>query len=116
MSDFDFHEYQLATAETAIYPGALEGNVDALSYVVLGLTGEAGEIANKTKKIIRDKGGAITDEDRREISKEIGDVLWYLTRLADELGDSIENIAYNNAAKLRSRKERGVISGSGDNR
>lgn len=112
----DFDEYQLATADTAVYPGAMEGNVDALSYVTLGLVGESGEIANKVKKILRDKGGMIADEDRTELSKELGDVLWYLTRLADEIGYPIGMIAQNNVDKLRSRKERGVISGNGDNR
>lgn len=116
MSEISFEEYQLATADTAVYPGALEGNADALSYVTLGLTGEAGEIANKVKKILRDKGGNVTSDDRTELSKELGDVLWYLTRLADEIGYPLEDIAQRNVDKLRSRKERGVISGSGDNR
>lgn len=112
----DFEKYQLATADTAVYPGALEGNAEALSYVSLGLVGEAGEIANKVKKILRDKGGIVTDEDTIELSKELGDVLWYLARLADEIGYPLEVIAQSNVNKLRSRKERGVISGSGDNR
>lgn len=115
-NEISFEEYQLATADTAVYPGALEGNADALSYVTLGLTGEAGEIANKVKKILRDKGGNVTDEDRTELSKELGDVLWYLARLSDEIGYPLEDIAQKNVDKLRSRKERGVISGSGDNR
>lgn len=116
VSDINFEGYQLATADTAVYPGALEGNADALSYVALGLVGEAGEVANKVKKILRDKGGTVTDEDRTELSKEVGDVLWYLTRFADEIGYALEDIAQKNVEKLRSRKERGVISGSGDNR
>jgi NTP pyrophosphatase (non-canonical NTP hydrolase) len=116
MSEINFEQYQIATSETAIYPGALEGNSDALAYVALGLTGEAGEIANKVKKILRDKGGMITSEDRTDLSKELGDVLWYLARLADEIGYPLEAIAQNNVDKLRSRQERGVLSGSGDNR
>lgn len=112
----DFEKYQLATADTAVYPGALEGNFEALTYVSLGLVGEAGEIANKVKKILRDKGGIVTEEDRTELSKELGDVLWYLARLADEIGYPLEFIAQSNVNKLRSRKERGVISGNGDNR
>lgn len=115
-NEISFETYQLATADTAVYPGALEGNADALSYVTLGLTGEAGEIANKVKKILRDKGGNVTDEDRTELSKELGDVLWYLARLADEIGYPLEDIAQKNVDKLRSRQERGVISGNGDNR
>lgn len=116
VSEISFEEYQLATADTAVYPGALDGNAEALSYVALGLVGEAGEIANKVKKILRDKGGHVTSDDRTELSKELGDVLWYLARFADEIGYPLENIAYGNVEKLRSRKERGVISGSGDNR
>lgn len=114
--EISFDDYQLATAETAIYPGAGLGNVEALSYVALGLTGEAGEIANKVKKILRDSGGNVTSEVAKELSKEIGDVLWYLTRLADEVGYSLSQISQENVDKLRSRKVRGVISGSGDNR
>jgi len=116
MTDLDFDKYQLATADTAIYPGALEGNADALSYVALGLVGEAGEIANKVKKILRDKAGQVKYEDTLELSKELGDVLWYLARLADEIGYPLEAIAQSNLNKLNSRKARGVISGSGDNR
>lgn len=115
-NEISFEEYQLATADTAVYPGAFEGNSDALSYVTLGLVGEAGEIANKVKKILRDKGGLVTEDDRTELSKELGDVLWYLARLADEIGYPLEDIAQKNVDKLRSRKERGVISGNGDNR
>lgn len=116
MSEIDFEKYQLATADTAIYPGALEGGADALSYVTLGLTGEAGEIANKVKKILRDKGGMVTSEDRADLSKELGDVLWYVARLADEIGYPLEEIAQKNVDKLTSRKSRGVLGGSGDNR
>lgn len=112
----EFDVYQLATAETAIYPGTGEGEAAALTYVTLGLTGEAGEIANKVKKILRDSGGEISSEVRADLAKELGDVLWYLTRLADELGYSLYGIANENMKKLASRAERGVIGGSGDNR
>lgn len=106
----DFHEYQYHTRKTAIYPGAGQGNRDALSYTVLGLVGEAGEIANKYKKVIRD--GADPDS----IGAELGDVLWYLARIASELGLNLADIAEDNLNKLSSRKDRGVIKGSGDNR
>jgi NTP pyrophosphatase (non-canonical NTP hydrolase) len=112
----DFDSYQLATSDTAIYPGALEGNTDALTYVSLGLVGEAGEIANKVKKILRDKGGVVTEDDTLELSKELGDVLWYLARLADEIGYPLEYIAQSNVNKLADRKKRDVLGGSGDNR
>lgn len=83
---------------------------------VLGLNGEAGEAAEKVKKIIRDKGGKISDEDRKELAKELGDVLWYLAVFAHDLGFTLEDVAQNNLDKLKSRKDRGVLTGSGDNR
>lgn len=111
----DFDEYQLATANTAKYPGAFEGGVQALSYLGLGL-GEAGEVQGKLKKVLRDDEGIVTEEKRAEIAAELGDVLWYVARLADELGYSLEVIARHNIEKLASRLERGVVGGSGDNR
>lgn len=112
----DFYEYENAVASTAIYPESGQGTLTALNYTVLGLGGEAGEILNKVKKIYRDKGGVISIEDRAELSKEIGDVLWYAARAASELGYTLEEIAAYNAEKLRDRHLRGVIGGNGDNR
>jgi NTP pyrophosphatase (non-canonical NTP hydrolase) len=111
-----FAKYQEATRTTAIYPEAMTGGVMALAYVSLGLAGEAGEIANKVKKVLRDDAGQVSPEKRGDIIKEIGDVLWYLARTADELGVNLEDIADANIAKLTDRKERGVLQGSGDNR
>lgn len=116
LSELSFDDYQLSTASTALYPGAQEGTLDAVVYCTLGLAGEAGEIPNKVKKIIRDNGSEITDEVRDAILAEIGDVLWYAARLADELGESLEVVAKGNLEKLASRRERGVVSGSGDYR
>jgi len=118
MSDntMTLQQYQDETLETAVYPGAGEGSLDAIVYTTLGLAGEAGEIPNKVKKIIRDFGGSITDTTREAISKEIGDVLWYVARLADELGFNLGDIADKNLEKLSSRVERGVLGGSGDDR
>lgn len=102
----DFNHYQNKTEETAVYP-----KDEAIHYLALGLTGEAGEVAEKIKKSIRD------DKDLDDGMKdELGDVLWYLARLADELGFELDEIADNNLDKLFDRKERGKIHGSGDNR
>ena len=82
----------------------------------MGLAGETGEIAEKIKKVIRDKGGKINLRDKKELSKELGDVLWYLANLATELGLSLEEIARDNLAKTSSRKKRNRLHGKGDNR
>lgn len=103
-------EYQQAALETAVYPEEYR-----IIYPALGMTGEAGEVADKVKKVIRDYG-SFTDERKREIVKEIGDVLWYCATLANDLGYTLEEVGIMNIEKLKSRKERGVISGSGDNR
>jgi len=101
-----FNEYQEEPKKTAIYPTEYR-----LVYPALGLTGEAGEVAEKVKKMVRD-GKLDTDG----LKKELGDVLWYLAALASDLGVTLEEVAAGNVAKLRSRAERGVIGGSGDNR
>lgn len=108
----DFNTYQKKARETAIYPNM--GN--EFSYPALGLVGEAGEIANKLKKVIRDNGGCLTDDVRSAVSDEIGDCLWYIAQLATEMGYDLESIAQGNVSKLASRKERGTLTGSGDNR
>lgn len=109
-----FHDYQSEAITTLIYPGS--GEILGLSYVTLGLAGEAGEIAEKVKKIIRDKGGELSQVDRVELIKEVGDVLWYAAALCHELGGSLADTAQLNIDKLNSRKERGKLGGSGDNR
>ena len=105
----NFDEYQSKARSTAIY--------DKLNYRVvypaLGLTGEAGEVAEKVKKKLR---GDHEEFDVEGLEKELGDVLWYLANLAEDLGLSLQTIAEKNIAKLQSRKERGVIHGSGDAR
>ena len=109
-------KYQEVTAATAMYPGAVLGNIDSINYLTLGLTGEAGEIANKVKEISRDNDGVITDEHRHTILAEAGDVFWYLARLCDELGGDLAVVAQANIDKLLDRRERDVLGGSGDNR
>ncbi len=107
---FTFTDYQLAARRTALYP-AEEG----ITYTTLGLVGEAGEIAEKVKKVIRDKEGNF-EEAKEEIAKELGDVLWYVANLAFELGYDLGDIAAINIQKLGDRQERGKIQGDGDNR
>lgn len=108
----EFNEYQSKAWETAIYPG--KGN--NIYYPALGLAGEAGEICNVIKKIIRDDGGKITSEVADKLKKEIGDAQWYISALANELSISLNDIVETNIEKLNSRKQRGVLQGSGDNR
>ena len=107
-----FKEYQKLSRKTAIYPGAGKNFV----YPVLGLSGESGEVAEIVKRIIRDKNGIVDGKTKAELSKELGDVLWYLTQLATEFDISLEEIASNNIKKLKSRKDRGLLHGKGNNR
>lgn len=108
----DFKEYQEKSRETAIYPNS----GDNFIYPTLGLSGEAGEIAEKVKKIIRDENGIISEDKKQELAKELGDVLWYISQLASEFKLSLDDVANLNIEKLQSRKQRGKIQGSGDNR
>ena len=112
LSDITAAEYQARACQTAIFP-----KHRATEYLTLGLTGEAGEIANKVKKFIRD--GATKDEylaKRIEIGYEIGDVLWYCAVLAEELEMNLGHIMEKNLEILADRHKRGKISGSGDHR
>lgn len=87
-----------------------------LIYYGLGITGEAGEVAEKLKKVFRDAAGVVTDEKRDEFKKELGDVLWYVARLSYHLGLDLDDVATTNIAKLASRMERNTLGGEGDNR
>lgn len=106
------NDYQKKAEKTAIYPAQGMN----YSYPALGLVGEAGEVAEKIKKVIRDKDGVLDANDKGEIAKELGDVLWYIAILASEMGVSLNTVATMNLKKLQSRKERGKLGGSGDNR
>ena len=109
ISDLDM--YQQVAKQTAIYP-----REQAIIYPTLGLTGEAGEVANKVKKIIRDGTNKNNENLVQEISAEIGDCLWYISVLADDIGVKLSDIANNNLIKLANRKKNNTIHGSGDDR
>lgn len=84
--------------------------------LALGIAGEAGEVADKWKKILAYHKGAVNEEDKAELAKEIGDTLWYLATFAESIGLSLDDIAQQNLAKLADRKQRDVVRGTGDNR
>lgn len=104
-------EYQSIIKKTAVYPKDL-----GIVYCALGLNGEAGEVAEKVKKLYRDSEGVITPEFTEAVKKEIGDVIWYCTALASELGLTLEEILAANYEKLIKRRETNTLHGSGDNR
>lgn len=104
-------DYQISALETAVYPEQYH-----IIYPALGMAGEAGEVSDKVKKVIRDNNSQFTEEKKREIAKEIGDVLWYCAVLAHDIGFSLEEVGRMNIYKLKSRQKRGKLSGSGDNR
>jgi NTP pyrophosphatase (non-canonical NTP hydrolase) len=109
ISDLDM--YQQVAKTTAIYP-----REQAIIYPTLGLTGEAGEVANKVKKIIRDGSDSKDERLVSEIKSEIGDCLWYIAVLASDFDIKLSDIASTNLEKLANRKKNGTIHGSGDNR
>ena len=108
----DLNSYQQAARTTARYPNAGRNPI----YPTLGLSGETGEVADKVKKVMRDRGGVFDDAVRDDLKLELGDVLWYVAQLASELNLSLEEVAEANLAKLSSRTARGRINGSGDRR
>ena len=103
-----FNEYQTLAANTAIYPLASK-----VTYPALGLCGEAGEVAEKVKKNIRDGASETFKEDMK---KELGDVLWYVAAVAHVIGTDLESVAKNNLYKLAERQRKGTLQGSGDKR
>ena len=112
----DFNTYQRFTCSTRIYPSS-----QGIVYNLFGIAGEAGEIFEKVKKLIRDKKKKITKKglskkDKLEIIKELGDLIWYISTLSDELGYTLEEVISINVKKLTSRKRRNKLKGCGDNR
>ena len=108
----ELNAYQSAARKTAAYPDIGRNPI----YPTLGLSGEAGEVADKVKKVIRDQSGVFDAPTREAIKLELGDVLWYVAQLAGELGYDLDQVAQANLDKLASRAVRGRISGSGDSR
>ena len=108
----NINEYQSEAKKTARYPDM----GDNIFYPTLGFAGEAGEVANKVKKIQRDKGGVIDEDARQKIVEELGDALWYLAQIATELNVPLADIAQGNLEKTQSRKKRGMLEGDGDRR
>lgn len=116
----EINEYQKMALETAVYPKEFK-----TIYPALGMNGEAGEVADKVKKVLRDSEIIVRDGSgaivlpvakREELAKEVGDVLWYVAMMAYDIGYSLEEIAEMNYAKLKSRQQRHQLSGEGDNR
>lgn len=111
MTITELNKYQGVARETAIYPVDMK-----IVYPTLGLTGEAGEVADKVKKVFRDNNGYLDEEYCHAIAMKLGDVLWYVANLATDLGYTLQDIAEMNYQKLQSRKERNKLSGEGDDR
>lgn len=115
-----FTKYQIESSKTAKYTignDSSEGKYGDVTYTVLGLTSEVGEIAGFIKKIYRDRDSLeFTKSDKEHLTKELGDALWYISAIATELELSLDDIASKNIQKLQDRLKRDVIGGSGDNR
>ena len=107
----DFNKYQETAVETAIYP-----DTHRILYPALGMAGEAGEVANKVKKIIRDGTENLPEDWKDQLASEIGDVLWYCAALSNDIGIPLALIAAQNRDKLLARKQKGTLQGSGDTR
>ena len=115
----NFNEYQTRAIVTDSYENSGKNiSVTELAFLnkVLGLVGESGEVAEKIKKVLRNQDGKMSEDDKEEIIKELGDILWYMAVLSSYLGYDFETVAKNNLDKLADRAKRGVIKSKGDNR
>lgn len=108
----ELNQYQALAMASAIYPNKGSNII----YPTLGLCGESGEVAEKIKKVIRDNNGIISDETKQLLSKELGDVLWYVSAISNELGIDLNTVAETNISKLSNRVKNNTLHGSGDNR
>jgi NTP pyrophosphatase (non-canonical NTP hydrolase) len=111
-----FDEYQKQAKTTAHVDPDIAGTNMEQTIWAMGISGEAGEVLEKWKKIVAYKKGVITEEDKVELEKELGDIVWYISMLADSLNLSFDQVMQRNVEKLQSRKARGKITGQGDNR
>ena len=111
-----FDEYQELAAKYDFFEATEYANQVGFLEKVLGLVGEAGETADKIKKLIRDKNGVVNDEDRAAIAKELGDTLWYLAGISRYLNVPLSEVAQGNLDKLESRLQRDKLHGEGDER
>ena len=109
-------KYQKKAAEFDLFESSVDLKSPGFLEKVLGITGEAGEVADKVKKIIRDKGGYASDDDKAAIAKELGDVLWYVASIARYLNVPLSDVASGNIEKLESRLQRDKLHGEGDER
>lgn len=124
MDKLTVSDYQQGTSKTAIYSeGAHQAREDnnllkwsLVSYCGHGLSGEAGELVGNIKKALRDDAGIFTQERQAKMQKELGDIGWYVSQICNELGWDLDEVLFQNLAKLASRQDRGVLTGSGDDR
>lgn len=112
----ELNDYQEKIVRTDTFSKTSDVMDPGMLEKIMGLTGEAGEVSDKFKKVIRDKNGVLSPEDREEIIKELGDTLWYIASIARYLDAPLSEVAEKNVEKLYSRLERGVLAGNGDNR
>lgn len=109
--ELTFKEYHEEALSTSVCPE----NMDVI-YPMIGLSGETGEVAEKIKKVFRDKGGNFTNGDKWEIIKELGDCLWYINKMAADLGYTLNDVAVAGLNKCYKRRAEGTLHGDGDNR
>lgn len=106
-----FNEYKREAIRTAIYPHNYK-----IIYPALGMCGECGEVVEKIKKVIRDNQGIFDTDKTKEIEKELGDVLWYIANICNDLNIDFDNVAQNNINKINARLQNNTLHGKGDNR
>lgn len=116
VKDVNMNGFQAECRKTAIYRNNMQSLQERMSYCVLGLTSEAGEVAGKLKKVMRDNNGYLGFQEAHDIRKEVGDVLWYCAMILDELQLTMGGCADTVLQKLAARQSNGTLQGSGDER